>query len=246
LKPLVLSVLTANVMSAPTAMTKMLVPMPMVLKLSLVGECRTSTPVAPEEYDISHDRNWGCRKQLAPCDGWVVSEVFVDVPDQRRVLVALYDSALPEVYGYLASRCGSASVAEDLTSETFLAAVDAVRRETVPDLTVAWLIGVARHKLVDHWRRREREERKLQALDPHPGDAGKTEDPWDVQLDAMVAHRTLADLAPQHRSALTLRYLDGLPVREVASCLGRTEGATEVLLVRAKAAFRAHYGEEER
>ena len=170
-----------------------------------------------------------------------MNEVSFDVPDQRRVLVGLYDSAMPEVYGYLASRCGSASVAEDLTSETFLAAVDAVRLGKVPDLTVAWLIGVARHKLVDHWRRREREERKLKAVDPHPGDESRAEDPWDIQLDALMAHRTLADLAPQHRSALTLRYLDGLPVREVASCLGRTEGATEVLLVRAKAAFRAHY-----
>jgi RNA polymerase sigma-70 factor (ECF subfamily) len=183
----------------------------------------------------------------------VVSEVSVDVPDQRRALVDLYDSALAEVYGYLASRCGSASVAEDLTSETFLAAVDAVRRGTVSDLTVAWLIGVARHKLVDHWRRREVEERALKAVDPQAGDEPAAEDRWDVQLDALVAHRTLADLAPQHRSALTLRYLDGLPVREVASYLGRTEGATEVLLVRAKAAFRARYetetddpGEEER
>jgi RNA polymerase sigma-70 factor (ECF subfamily) len=167
----------------------------------------------------------------------VVSEVSVHEPDQRRALVALYDSALPEVYGYLASRCGSAAVAEDLTSETFLAAVDAVRRGTVPDLTVAWLIGVARHKLVDHWRRREREERKLTAVDAPPGH----DDPWDVHLDALVAHRTLAALAPQHRSALSLRYLDGLPVREVAAYLGRTEGATEALLVRAKAAFRAKY-----
>jgi len=182
-----------------------------------------------------------------------VSEVSVDVPDQRRALVDLYDSALAEVYGYLASRCGSASVAEDLTSETFLAAVDAVRRGAVPDLTVAWLIGVARHKLVDHWRRRAVEERVLEAVDPHPGDGGGArEDEWDVELDRLVAHRTLADLAPQHRSALTLRYLDGLPVREVASCLGRTPGATEVLLVRAKRAFRAAYegdadhGEEER
>ncbi|MDQ2649837.1 MAG: RNA polymerase sigma factor [Actinomycetota bacterium] len=176
-----------------------------------------------------------------------MSEVSIGVPDQRRVLLGLYDSALPEVYGYLASRCGSASVAEDLTSETFLAAVDAVRRGSVPDLTVAWLIGVARHKLVDHWRRREREDRLLKAVDQQPGDDGTTgEDPWDVQLDALIAHRTLADLAPQHRSALTLRYLDGLPVREVASCLGRTEGATEVLLVRAKAAFRAHYEGEDR
>jgi len=154
--------------------------------------------------------------------------------DPRRALIALYDEALPEVYGYLASRCGSAAVAEDLTSETFLAAVDAVRRDAVPDLTVAWLIGVARHKLVDHWRRQGREQ---DAAEP----AEVSVDDWDVRLDQLLARATLAELGPHHRSALTLRYLDGLPVREVADCLGRTEGATEVLLVRAKAAFRAHY-----
>lgn len=157
-------------------------------------------------------------------------------PDQRRALVDLYDRALPDVYGYLASRCGSAPVAEDLTSETFLAAVDAVRRGTVADLTVAWLIGVARHKLVDHWRRQERDQRASAELD-----APAALDDWDVQLDALVAHETLATLGGHHRSALALRYLDGLPVREVAACLGRTEGATEVLLVRARAAFRQHY-----
>jgi RNA polymerase sigma-70 factor (ECF subfamily) len=155
-------------------------------------------------------------------------------PDQRQALIDLYDESMPDVYGYLAARCGSASVAEDLTSETFLAAVDAVRRGTVPDLTVAWLIGVARHKLVDHWRRSARE------TDTPDAPEGSVDD-WDVRLDQMTAHSTLADLGPHHRSALTLRYLDGLPVREVAACLGRTEGATEVLLVRAKAAFRARY-----
>jgi RNA polymerase sigma-70 factor, ECF subfamily len=154
--------------------------------------------------------------------------------DQRRELIDLYDQALPDVYGYLASRTGSAAVAEDLTSETFLAAVDAVRRGTVRDLTVAWLIGVARHKLVDHWRREGREDR---TVEPDVGHA----DDWDVRLDQLAAHATLAELGPHHRSALTLRYLDGLPVREVAACLGRTEGATEVLLVRARAAFRARY-----
>lgn len=57
----------------------------------------------------------------------------------------------------------------------------------------------------------------------------------------LTAHETLATLGGHHRSALALRYLDGLPVSDVAACLGRTEGATEVLLVRARAAFRASY-----
>lgn len=163
-------------------------------------------------------------------------------PEQGSTLLALYDAALPEVYGYLASRCGSATVAEDLTSETFLAAVAALRRDRVPDLNVAWLIGVARHKLVDHWRRREREDRSLRAVESDP--LGGDHDEWDVRLDALTAQRTLESLGAHHRSALTLRYLDGLPVRQVAACLGRTEGATEVLLVRARAAFRDRYEHE--
>ncbi|WP_436793971.1 RNA polymerase sigma factor [Actinospongicola halichondriae] len=156
--------------------------------------------------------------------------------DQRRRLVELFDSSMPDVYGYLASRCGSAAVAEDLTSETFLAATDAVQRGTVTDLSVAWLIGVARHKLVDHWRRRERDDRLLAAVESEPT---PDDDPWDARIDLLVAHRVLDRLGAHHRSALTLRYLDELPVRQVAECLGRTEGATEVLLVRARKAFRS-------
>lgn len=163
--------------------------------------------------------------------------------DQGAALLELYDDAVSEVYGYLLARCSSAQVAEDLTSETFLAAVDAVRRERVPEMTVAWLIAVARHKLVDHWRRREREERSLRAVEP--GEAASVVDEWDVHLDRVAAHRTLERLGAHHRSALTLRYLDGLPVRQVAEHLDRTEGATEVLLVRARAAFRERYVSEQ-
>ena len=162
--------------------------------------------------------------------------------DQGPALLELYDDALPQVYGYLLHRCGDESTAEDLTSETFMAAVDGVNRSRIPDLTVAWLIGVARHKLVDHWRRIGREERKLAAVESDPGQATEVDD-WDVQVDAVVAHDVLAGLGPHHRAALTLRYLDGLPVPAVAGHLGRTIHATEALLVRARHAFRAEYGE---
>ena len=49
----------------------------------------------------------------------------------------------------------------------------------------------------------------------------------------------LARLTPHHRMALTLRYLDGLPVEQVATHLERSVHATESLLMRAKAAYRA-------
>ena len=169
-----------------------------------------------------------------------MSEAAPGVDDQGAVLLALYDRAVPQVYGYLLTRCGRASLAEDLTAETFLAAVAAVKRERVPDLTVAWLVAVARNKLVDHWRRQAREERNLALVhdDPVP-----EEDPWDARLAAARARAVLAGLGASNRLALTLRYLDGLSVPEVAGHLGRSVHATETLLVRARAAFRRAYEE---
>jgi RNA polymerase sigma-70 factor (ECF subfamily) len=122
-----------------------------------------------------------------------------------------------------------------------MAAVDAARRPGAPEITAAWLVGVARHKLADHWRRTAREQRGLAAVALLAEDA---DDPWDEHLDAQVAHAALARLPGPQRAALTLRYLDGLPVAEVAACLGRSEHATETLLVRARAALRRSYREE--
>jgi RNA polymerase sigma-70 factor (ECF subfamily) len=155
-------------------------------------------------------------------------------------LLDLYDAAAPQVFGYLLARCPSAAVAEDLTAETFLAAVTAVQKGTVERMSVGWLIGVARHKLVDHWRRQAREERNLRIVEQ---DTPTVVDPWDEYLDVDAARNVLAGLGPHHRAALTLRYLDGLSVPEVAGHLGRTVHATEGLLVRARVAFRRAYEE---
>jgi len=158
--------------------------------------------------------------------------------DPGAALLACYDAVLPQVYGYLLRRCGRREVAEELTSETFLAAAAAVRGPTAPRVDAAWLLGVARHKLVDHWRRQERDQRNLRAVAAQPA---PPEDPWDERLDALRARETLAGLAPQYRLALTLRYVDDLPVAQVAALVGRTLHATEALLVRARAAFRREY-----
>ncbi|MBA3619660.1 MAG: sigma-70 family RNA polymerase sigma factor [Actinomycetota bacterium] len=159
-------------------------------------------------------------------------------PAPALALLQLYDDALPHVYGYLRARCGSHPLAEDLTAEAFLAAVVALRRTPPPELSTAWLVGTARHKLVDHWRRSAREEHGLRLVHELAEDH---DDPWDAELDLLRAHEVLRTLGTHHRAALTLRYLDDLPVPEVAALLGRSLHATEALLVRARAAFRRTY-----
>jgi RNA polymerase sigma-70 factor, ECF subfamily len=175
----------------------------------------------------------------------VSSQPFRPEGDAPERFLALYDAALPYVYGYLLARCGRAVLAEELTSETMLAAVDALRHAAPPgSLTTAWLLGIARHKLVDYWRRLGREERGLRTLAAQEPVA-EAEDPWDAHLDRLRARETLERLAAQHRAVLTLRYLDDLAVADVAEILDRTVHATEALLVRARLAFRRAYSEQE-
>lgn len=159
--------------------------------------------------------------------------------DDKRVsaLLALYDEALPVVYGYFVRRCGDRATAEDLTSETFIAACDAARRSDPPPLAIPWLLGVARHKLADHYRRRN----PIPVAEvPEPVEPL---DDWDAELDRMVAESVLARLTESHRTVLVLRYMDDCSVGECAELIGRTVHATEALLVRARKAFRQQYPE---
>ena len=120
-----------------------------------------------------------------------------------------------------------------------MTAVAALKQPDPPSVGVAWLIGVARHKLVDHWRRGERERRALTAVA-----RDLTDDPWEELLDTSAAYSALAQLPGPQRAALVLRYLDGLSVSEIAEHLHRTVRGTETLLARARAALRRIYREE--
>jgi RNA polymerase sigma-70 factor (ECF subfamily) len=162
------------------------------------------------------------------------------LPSDERIeqAVVLDDArtALVEVYRYLRPRCGSSALAEDLTSDAVLAAVDRLSAGEIERITVQYVVGIARHKLVDHWRRTERDRRRLALLH------GGADEVWmDAPFEPDRAAATLACLTPMHRAALTLRYVDDLRVPDVAALLGRSVEATETLLMRAKRAFREAY-----
>ena len=109
------------------------------------------------------------------------------------------------------------ALAEDLTSETILGALHSIRRGYADEVTVAWLIGIARHKLADHWRREEREQRHLVAVAVERAGPDR-----EVEVEPELGMEVLTLLSPSHRAALVLRHVDGLSVPEVATLLGRS------------------------
>ena len=158
----------------------------------------------------------------------------VDLADFR----SLYFESLPHVYGYLLRRVGGdEALAEDLTQETYLAGVAELRCGQ-SGLSTPWLIGVARHKLVDHFRRLAREERKLALV----AEERARDRPWqwsDMPVDQVLA--SLIALPALQRAAVGLRYLDDVPVPEIARLLDRSIHATESLLARGRDGLRRHY-----
>jgi RNA polymerase sigma-70 factor (ECF subfamily) len=168
------------------------------------------------------------------------SPALLDKPETLR---DFYETSFPRVYAFLFQRCGGVAVTEDLTQETFLAAAREIKKGTVPSNPIPWLMGIARHQLLDHYRQKEREERKLSL-------AWQSERSRGSQLEAteLTRERSRAALqavpAPQ-RMVLTLHYLDGLPVAEVAEVIAKSVHATESLLARGRESFRRAYREAE-
>ena len=158
-------------------------------------------------------------------------------PDAFR---AFYKEALPRIYGYFLHRCGgSVSVAEDLTQETFLAAVRDLKKGSRVEAPMPWLYGIARHKLLDHYRRQEREERKLAAVQGATEADDALLEPGDEDHDRAAA--ALAAVAASQRAALVLCYVDGLSVAEAAHALDKSVEAVESLLARGRQSFRRAY-----
>ena len=156
-----------------------------------------------------------------------------------------YERSLPRVYAYLFHRCGrNAELAEELTQQAFVEAVRSRRRFRGQSDPTTWVVGIARHRLVDHYRRAERDARRLSALTA-----------WQLGRTALAASSSaepddiddaLAALPALQRAVLILHYMDGLSVRAVAGEIGKSEAATASLLARGRDAFRHAYQEADR
>lgn len=155
------------------------------------------------------------------------------------------DAMLPRIYGYFLPRVGfRIDRAEDLTQETFLAAVRSGSVPATLNDIAPWLFTIARHRLIDHYRRQDRERRFLRQREDINDEIDQIPVP-NLDLQSIAVREEIAGvldrLKPRHRAALVVRYLDGFTSVETADLLGMSVSATESLLARARQAFRREY-----
>ena len=150
-------------------------------------------------------------------------------------VLLIYDRTAPELYRY-ASRLtgGDRPQTQDLVQDTNVHLIQRVRdgRVDPEQIEIGWLVQSCRQRYLEQVRRQRRRRTREQR-------AGSlritTKEEMSAGGDAMAA---LAALTPEHRTVLVLRYVDDLPVSDIAPIVGRSIRATESLLVRARAALR--------
>jgi RNA polymerase sigma-70 factor (ECF subfamily) len=153
----------------------------------------------------------------------------------------LYERYSTRVYRYLLVRVGNVDDAEDLTSQTFLAAMNSLRRYDGNSPFIAWLLGIARHKLADQYRRAK----PVQELDEELEFADNTPLPETLvgqQLDIEVITQKLRVISPDRAEAISLRLFAGLEVSEIAATMGKNEASVRMLVYRGLRDLQEHLG----
>jgi len=159
----------------------------------------------------------------------------VDEAESRLVI----ESYRMDVYNASLRILGNAADAEDVTQDTFVAALQRISTYDPAQALGPWLRAIARNRAIDLLRRRAR------APEPELAPSQSAEALAIEHLEAERVRAALARLPDRDRAMIVLRYWEDLPVDAVARTLGMREGAVRVALMRARRTLGAMLAMEE-
>jgi RNA polymerase sigma-70 factor (ECF subfamily) len=170
----------------------------------------------------------------------------------EKALAALYDRYADLLFAWIYHHLqGSRQDAEEVWQDTWLAAIRSLESYHGSSRFFTWLVGIARHKIADHFRRRGFSEPELFSNIPESRIAELIDSsplPEEILLKRIVRRQVveaLAILSEDQRQALMARYADEKSVDEVAGLLGKSYKAAESLLSRARKAFQEAFRQVE-
>jgi RNA polymerase sigma-70 factor (ECF subfamily) len=145
----------------------------------------------------------------------------------------LYHQYAPGIYGYIASRVGSPALADDLTSEVFLRALEGLPRFEYRGISFgAWLYRIAHDRVADHFRQQARRQTlplENGFLAPQNG----VERQAEASLEARRLKKAIGQLTADQQHVILLRFNAGLKLKETAYVMGKSIGAIKMLQSRA-------------
>ena len=143
----------------------------------------------------------------------------------------LYRRHVTRVYRYHAAHTGNVKDAEDLTSQTFMAALEGIRSYRGEAPFAAWLMGIASKKRFLFFRER-RPEVQMDAALQIPSPSLPTDKAAFSRLRIESISRALKQISAERAEALTLRFFGELSMAEIGRVLNKSEAAVKMLIAR--------------
>ena len=164
----------------------------------------------------------------------------------RDALEELYLIHFDRIYSYLHMSVGNRHDAEDLTTQTFLKMLESIGRfrwQSAP--FSAWLFRIAHNLAMDHFRASRRWQPEEDVPEPHGEEepSAETEAMHSIGRQSMLG--LIEGLSPEQQQVLTLKFVFSFSNGEVATILGKTEGAIKSLQHRALASLQKHVARAE-
>jgi len=150
----------------------------------------------------------------------------------------LYDMYVDRVYRHIYYRVGNVADAEDLTQQVFLKAwqaIDRYKRTASPFL--AWLMTISHNLVVDFYRTKK-DKTYLDAEITADDSASSPERIAEAHFQQQQLRRAILQLRSNEQQVIMMRFIEGFQYAEIAALLGKSEGATRVILHRALVALR--------
>jgi RNA polymerase sigma-70 factor, ECF subfamily len=160
-------------------------------------------------------------------------EILVDRARQSpHLFTELYHRYKQRVYSYHLSRTGSSMDAEELTSQTFLAALENLNHFDEKRNFAGWLFGIAHHKLTDYLRKGYRD-LPLETSENTPAPDPTPEEQTSRKADLSEIAKALKKLPSDQVDALSLRIFGQLSAAQAGKVMGKSEAAVKMLVFRA-------------
>ena len=153
---------------------------------------------------------------------------------ERNALEELYLLHFDRIYSYLHMSVGNRHDAEDLTTQTFLKMLEAIGRfrwRSAP--FSAWLFRIAHNLAMDHFRATKRTQPEEEVPEPPGSEEASAEEQAMHSIGRQSMLELIENLSPEQQQVLTLKFVFNFPNAEVATILGKTEGAIKSLQHRA-------------
>src|SRR5438270_4445425 len=152
----------------------------------------------------------------------------------RAALEELYLLHFDRIYSYLHMSVGNRHDAEDLTTQTFLKMLEAIGRfrwQSAP--FSAWLFRIAHNLAMDHFRATRRWQSEEDVPEPPDAEEASAEDEAMQSIGRQSMLELIENLSHDQQQVLTLKFVFNFPNAEVATILGKSEGAIKSLQHRA-------------